>query len=248
MSRFNQVLKETDGRLAVSEPARSRILLEIAADMEGLHREFLERGLSPEDAQEEVLEHFDLSDEALRELIRVHDSPLERSLGTLSDQVESPWSRILLLVLALFVVAGSGSLLFWTRLYRDASSLVWVVVPVLGFGAVLAGRRAYRLFRRDSGWSKERRGDGGAILGLSLLVPVFAGVGLWVELYRGMLRIRTAPRDALIYLVDWLHMASATLTVALSGGLVLGFLWFFLDSRARRLEREAADNLLRGIS
>ena len=75
-----------------------------------------------------------------------------------------------------------------------------------------------------------------------------AGAGLWVELYLSALRIRAVPGETLIHLVGWLYMASATLVIALSGALVLGFLWFFLESRVRRQELTAAARLLEGIS
>lgn len=248
MNRFNRVLMDTDARLSVSEPARSRILLEIAADMEGLHREFLSRGLSPEDADAEVLEHFDLSDEALRELIRVHDTPLQRSLETLSGPVEGKWSRLLLGVLALFVVVGSGTLLVNTQLYRDASGLVWVLMPLLLLGWLMAALRGLQMARQRDSWSHALRVGLSRLLGLALAIPALAFVGLWIELYRGILRIRATPAEAMVHIVDWLHMASATLTVALGGSLILGFLWFFLDSRARRMERRAAADLLGGAA
>ena len=110
MTRFSKVLSDADARLAVQEPARSRILLEIAADMEDLHGEYLTRGLSDEAAQAAVVDHFDLSEEVLRELVRVHDVPLERSLEKISGQIRGTWSRVLMVLLALFVTVGSGSL------------------------------------------------------------------------------------------------------------------------------------------
>lgn len=248
MSRFTKVLTGLDARLAVPEPARSRVLLEVAADMEDLFREYRDRGLGEGDAEAAVVEHFDLSDEVLRELVRVHDTPLQRSLENLSGQVRGTWSRLLLVVLALFVTVASGSLLFRSQLYRDASVSVWVLVPILALGLAIAGGQAHRLYMGDHRRSPESRSGLGHLLGLALLLVAVASAGLWVELYLSALRIRAVPGEALFHLVGWLHMASATLVVALSGGLFLGFLWFFLDSRARRLELKAAANLLGGAS
>ena len=58
------------------------------------------------------------------------------------------------------------------------------------------------------------------------------------------LRMRSAPGETGIHLVAWIHSASATLVVALSGAAVLGCLWFFLETRAQRLEEAAATRLL----
>ena len=131
MSRFAQVLSDADSRLMVPEPARSRILLEIAADMEDLHGAYLGKGLSEEAAEVAVRDHFDLSEDVLRELVRVHDTPLQRSLENLSGHARGVWPRFLMVALALFVTVGSGSLLFSGQLYRDASGLVWILMPIL---------------------------------------------------------------------------------------------------------------------
>lgn len=248
MSRFSMILSDLDLRLAVPEPARSRVLLEVAADMEGLYRECLERGYSDEDAGKAVEDHFDLSDEALRELIRVHDTPFQRSLETLTGQVRGVWSRLLMAVLALIATVGSGSLLFHPRLYGDASGLIWITMPLLALGVAMAGRYALRVFRTGLGWSPALGSGLGRLLGLAALLLVISMVGLWFELYLSALRIRAVPAEALLHLLDWLHMASATLTISLSGALVLGFLWFFLDARIRRQELDAVSELLEGVS
>ena len=90
MTRFMKALQDANARLTVPEPARSRILLEIGADMEGLFLEYVDRGMTEDDAENAVSETFDLSEETLRELVRVHDTPLDRSLEGLTLQVQSP--------------------------------------------------------------------------------------------------------------------------------------------------------------
>jgi len=248
MSRFAQLLSDADARLTVPEPARSRILLEIAADMEDLHREYLGRGFSEEAADASVVDHFDLSEDVLRELVRVHDTPLQRSLENFSGQVRGTWSRLLMVVLALFVTVGSASLLFKGQLYRDASGLVWVLMPILATGLVIASGQVRRLAEAGDGWSPSRRSGLGRLLALAVFIVVVTAAGLWVELYLSALRIRAVPGETMIHLVGWLYMASATLVIALSGALVLGFLWFFLESRVRHQELTAAARLLEGIS
>ena len=61
---------------------------------------------------------------------------------------------------------------------------------------------------------------------------------------RAALRIQAAPGTALRHLVEWLHMASATLVVALSGALLTALVWFFLEARAADLDRGAAAHML----
>ena len=247
MSRFSEVLSEVDGRLMVQEPARSRILLELAADMEDLHGEYLARGFSEEDAHAAVMDHFDLSEEVLRELVKVHDTPFQRSLENLSGHARSKGSRLLMIVLAVLVTGGSGTLLFRGQLYRDASGLVWILMPILAVGLAMAMGQARRIYKAVRDWDPSLGSGLGRLLGLATLMIVVAASGLWLELYLGALRIREAPGEALIHLAGWLHMASATLVIALSGALALGFLWFLLQSRVRRRELAAVTELLEGI-
>lgn len=247
MSRFAKVLSDVNDRLGIPQPVRSRILLEIAADMEDLYLEYLERGMGEEGAELAVMEHFDLSKEALDELVQIHDTPLQRSLETLAGPVRGPWSRLLMVVLALLVVAGSGGILLQHGLYQDASVLVWLVVPVLCLGLVVALGQALRLYRAGGVWRPGLGAGLGRLLGSAVVILAVAAAGLWVELYLAALGIRSAPGDTLVYLVHWLHMASATLVVALSGALLLGFLWFFLGARVRRLELRASTDLLGGV-
>ena len=217
--------------------------------MEDLHQEYLGRGLTDEEAEAAVVEHFDLSEDVLRELVRVHDTPLQRSLEGLSGQVRGPWSRLLMVFLALFVTGGigdppgSGAALSgcqWVGLGHPAHP-----GPGLGDGRA-AGLTDCSVQARpvEPGRpvrSRASPGVGGSHCGR-------AAAGLWVELYLSALRIRAVPGETLVHLVGWLHMASATLVIALSGALVLGFLWFFLESRVRRQELTAVANLLEGIS
>jgi len=83
------------------------------------------------------------------------------------------------------------------------------------------------------------------ILALLLLGLGFGGI--WVELYRSALLIRGSPDLTLRFLVEWLHMASATLVIALAGALLSSLLWFFLESRAAHLDERRAAGILEGL-
>jgi hypothetical protein len=248
MSRFEHALLDVDSRLTVSEPSRSRILLEIASDMEGLFQAYRSRGMDEPEAEAAALDHFDLSEETLADLVQVHDTTLERSLEELTGPVRGSWARLLMVALAIFVVGGSAAFLMNPDLYRTASRVVLVILPLLTWGLWVAGRQAVTLVRAKGSWSPRLRGGLNRLLGLALTIVLVAGGGLLLELYLGALRIREVPREALIHFVAWLHLASATMVVALSGALMLAFLWFFLDAQTRRLERVASQTLLGGLA
>lgn len=59
MNPFNPLLKRINDKLDLSQPAKSRIVLEIAADLEDLYRIYRDRGLSEEEALHKAQEKED---------------------------------------------------------------------------------------------------------------------------------------------------------------------------------------------
>lgn len=244
MSHFSPHLRNLATRLPIPEPMRSRVLLEIATDMEDLFRHLVEGGMGEEAAARSVVEHFDLSEDALRDLAKVHNSPLSRSLEGLSSQAGTRWERALLGLVALFVAPVLfGPLLHQPTLLGDASRLAVALLGILALGLGLGVSKAFILFRTGPRGPIPRRGLR-ILPGIALFLFVFGFAGIWVELYRAALAIRHAPEMALRFLVEWLHMASATMVLALAGGLLMALLWFFLENRCRYLEERAAAVIL----
>ena len=244
MNRFADVLAATASRLTVPEPARSRILLELAADMEDLYTAYLERGKSDDEARRGVLDHFDLSDEALRELVRVHDTPIQGILNGLSSQAEGKWEKGILAVLVVGVALGFGRVVFQGGILQVSSVFVWPVLAVGAWALGIGWWKGRRLFGTSSSSLRNPSGGIGLILGLVGLEVFFGLAGIWIELYLVALRLAQAPGESLVLLVEWLEMASATLTITLGMALATTLLWFLLAGRARRIERQAAAHLV----
>ncbi len=248
MNEFTAHLRDISRRLPISEPARSRILVEIAADMDDLLQHHMDAGMEEEAAVQAVLDRFRFSDEALRELAHVHDSTLQRSLEGLARQAGSRWERAILALLTLFLGIAMARVLAEPSLLADAGPVVFGMIAVLAFGVGTAVWQGVALVRIGRGTGRAIPWQGRQRL---RVLPLLAGLlfllgfgGVWVDLYRAALRMRSAPSETLVFLAHWLHMASATLVVALAGGLLVGLLWFFLETRATDLETRAAAQLL----
>ncbi len=69
MSQFAPLIREIGEQLCVPQPARSRILLEISADLEDLSAHYRSQGLSPQAAATRTRETLALSGEALERLV-----------------------------------------------------------------------------------------------------------------------------------------------------------------------------------
>jgi hypothetical protein len=131
MKKFTYILREINNKLDLPQPSKSRIILEIAADMEGLYEHYLRSGLKDDEAIEKVKEKFDFSREALSQLVCVHESFIQKILNKLPEQARTQWERIILLVLFFCLLLSCSYVFIMTPFVRSASLLVW---PVLGIG------------------------------------------------------------------------------------------------------------------
>ena len=91
MSAFDNVLKQIEARLDLPADVRKRVLLDLAADLEGLRQAALDSGLDDEAAHARALEFADLSDEAVVALAMLQlvgglfaNGSVTRSAGMLS--------------------------------------------------------------------------------------------------------------------------------------------------------------------
>ncbi|MCG6957971.1 MAG: hypothetical protein LJF04_18420 [Gemmatimonadetes bacterium] len=245
MNRFAHVLRQLSERLSLPQPARCRILLEISGDLEELFRSYLEKGLSPEDAEREALSHVDLSDEALEELGRVHGGWFRRFADGLAGRMGPIWERALLVALGLGGVVLGGGVLRAVPMSRAAG--LWLV-PVAGLalvGLAVGARKAWDLFVRRDHRPVRLRSGLDAIVGLSVLQVFVAFGALWVTAV-GAIRGTEgqAPRAVGLMTMHWLQSSLALLVLSLSLAIVVGLVWFFLLMHVVSIERREAVALL----
>lgn len=244
MSRFTRTLSETADRLTVPQSVRSRILLEVAADMDDLYKAYMDRGLEGEAAREAVLEHFDLSDEALEDLVRVHNSPIQGVLNGLSGQPGQGWEKTVLTGLVVGVLAALYGLASQGGILGASSAFVWPVMAVTAVAVGLGVVKLTQVVKARTEPVRALRSGVGAILGLAGIELLLGLSGAWVELYRVALRIQVAREETPLLLSRWLEMASATLTITVGMALITALVWFVVAGRVARAERAHTDQLL----
>jgi hypothetical protein len=244
MSRFHAVLRRTAARLDLPQPAKSHVLLEMAADLEDLYAVYRGRGLDEQEALRRVEERLDVADEALAELIRVHSSGFRRWLDRLSEQAQTRWERVLLgLVLLFAAVTAAGSLSSGTFL-REASIFAW---PGVAIGLVAAGillAKGYRLYlKKDHAIRRLRRGLPSLLLltGASLFNGLF---GYLLGLHLVMERIAVDPEAAGLHMMRWLVGSTTTMIVSLLVAILTAIAWFVLMNKVRRIELAEAALML----
>ncbi len=244
MTNFADVLGPLSARLPLPQPARSRVLLEVAADLEAAYEHYRAEGCSEEEARRRAAEAFDLSDTALAELVALHTSFARRMLDRLSSQARTRWERSLLLIVAGFLTYLGVELAVRGGIITDAGSFVWPVLICGAAGLLLGIAKLYQVYvKQDHEVRRARRGlDAIAVLaGAQLLLGFF---GAWFELYLAAARISRSVDYALVHLFNWLLGSAALLSVSLTGALLTAMLWFAVASRVAGIEDAEAELLL----
>ncbi|MCP4545199.1 MAG: hypothetical protein GY835_01885 [bacterium] len=244
MNSFAPVLRETSERLSVPQPARSRILLEIAADMEDLYRANLDRGLSEEEARRQAIDSCDLSPESLEELATIHCGPVRRLIDRLSRQALARWEYALLVIVVLITVMISAGLTRGGNVIGDAGVFVWPVL-LLGLVIVLISTgKAYQLYlKQDHTHQRLNRGLG-LLLHLVVGLPLLGFTGSWCEVWR---LVRMAEPEAVLYsraMLIWALHSTALLQVSLALAVLGALAWFQLSLKVGKIEKEEAAILL----
>ncbi len=245
MSRFVSLLQETSDRLDLPQPAKSRILLEMAADLEDLYTASIEQGLGEAAAETRAREHFEASDDAIAELVQVHRTPYQRWMDSLSLQASSLWERLAFISILLFVLFFAGREMLTSEFFRRASIYVW---PVLGISLgvlVLSIAQVFKIYiKKDHSIPTLRRGLPSLLLmGCGAL---FVGVyGFFIEFYIWMKRIAEHGVPIPVSFAHWLTAGSATMVVSLVSAIITVLIWFVLISSVRKIEEAELSVLLR---
>jgi hypothetical protein len=212
--------------------------------MDDLYKAYLDRGLQGEEARQAVLEKFDLSDEALEDLVRVHNSPIQGVLDGLSGYPGQGWEKTVMVGLIIGVAAALFGLLSQGGLLAASSVFVWPVIAATVVAAAIGVVKMMHLKKARTEVVRGLRTGVGTILGLAGVELLLGLSGTWVELYRAALRIQEAREETLLLLTRWLETASATLSITLGMTLVTALVWFIVAGRVARAERAHTELLL----
>ena len=133
MNRFADVLNQARDRLDIPEPSRTRIVLEMASDLEDSYQYYLDQGHEEAEATRLAKEAFGTSEEALRHLSKVHGSSIGGIADRVSGQAGQVWARFLLVVLVVFEIWLAVLILTEEAFRVYVSPFVW---PVAGLAVV----------------------------------------------------------------------------------------------------------------
>ncbi len=244
MSRFTKLLTDIDDRLDLHQPAKGRILLEIAADIEDLFDHHLANGMEESEAQRAVEENFDITDEVLADLVDLHQTRYQRIIDRLSDQAQDRWERGGLTLLVLLMAATGSPILAESDLFRGMSPVTGLILGVAVVGLTLGMAIFHRLYiQKEKRIRRWRRGLP-LLAALSISSLVLSMFGFSVELYLALRRLIFRLDEAWPIVIDWLLRAIPIVLFGLLTAMVMALIWFVMVNRIRKLEQTELEYLL----
>jgi hypothetical protein len=244
---FSALLASVRDQLNLPEPARSRILLEIADDLEELYRHHRSDGVTDFEARRRVEDAMQLSSQVLAEIVKVHSSPYQRFLDNLSSRARSRWERGALLVLSLVVSLVVLSAAVTGPVFVQAGPFLWPVLACFLGAFVLGFRRAHALFLGGPVDARRARDKLGLLLVIGAVQPALGLAGAWLGLVPVSWTILETGKWPGHTVLAWMTGASALMLISIAGAILVAIAWLILVGRAAAIE-EAAVNTMGAVS
>jgi hypothetical protein len=257
MNRFSPLLKEINNKLDLPQKLKSKIILEISADLNDLFQSYLAKGLNEKEALRKAEEKFGLSDEALIQLRRIHEVGFRRLVYNLSQQAQTWLERVSLLLIILLISILGVRAMFVTQFFQQSSILVLPVMGVAFVGIILSFIKFYNLYiKKDHNIQKLRTGLTALISlgGLSLFVGIG---GYFLEIYLAggytifppvsffiAVCFTTESGNEIIHITEDLMRSSSVGMAGLLVTILIFSIWFFLLNKVLKIEQAESEFLL----
>lgn len=254
MKRFTDLLTGINSKLNLPQPLKSRIIWEIAGDIEDTFNAYLERGLSEEDAESRTRDKFALSDSSIEELTGIHLTPYRRWLGRLSQSGQSKWEKSLFAIIFILVLLSITRVVYSTPFFENASYFVYPILALLLFTTILFFVKFYQFYiKKDHDIKKIRKGLDW-ILYLCVAIFFLGIAGYFGELYLSGQSVEyLGPFFFLSFLsesstlqlsMQWLIRNASMMLTCLGSVMITMLYWFMLINKAGRIEQAEASILL----
>lgn len=258
MKQFAPLLERINQKLDLPQPAKSRILLEIAADLEDLYEYYRSQGLDENEARQRSEEKFDMTDDAVKELISIHQSLFKRLFDKLSQQAQSRWERILLFVSLLIITAMTANTIFMTKFFNYASHFVWLPVALTISGLAIALTKYYSIFIKKEHQIKTIRKGLPLLFFIGSSSLVFSIFGYCYEIYRAgeysifmhwflMIIISPSAKNTgfdLFKLYEFMVRSSSLMLFGIFSFMLISIIWYGLTIKSIQIEKNELNQWL----
>ena len=245
MTRFANVVEQNRERLQIPEPARTRILLEIASDLEDSYQHYLEQGCDQEEATRRAEETFGTSEESVHLLERVYRAGVGGVGERFTQQIGTLWAKFLMVALLAFEILLAFRILSDRTFFVYPSPFLWPIAVLALAAFLFTIWKLVQIFSRPSAdWRRLRTG-----LGIPLF---FAGAALAVTALGFLFHMQRffrlnwerAPETLFMNFAGWMATISSMMTIGLLTATLAGLLWFVLSWLVARSEAREIEGLL----
>lgn len=244
MNRFAPVLRRISRELDLPAPIRSRVILEMASDLEALYAHYRERGLSEEEAARRAEEKVLASPEALHQLVTVHSTGYAALFARVAGRLQHGLALLLLLAGALPLVALGLVALVPQILAARTSPFVWTLALAGAAIAALTLLKLYQLMLRKEEDIERRHRGLFFLFFLALFTPALGLLGYLSSVYALAQRLARGTPPEQVVVAEWIARESALFGVSILLGIGAGLAWFLFARRVAALERAESAHLL----
>jgi len=253
MKHFTQFLNNLNDKIDLPQPLKSRIILEIAADLNDTYKYYLNSGLPDSEAVKKAKEKFEITDSIIADLSRLHTNLFRQWLEKTIGKTQDIWERILFFLLFAFLILATIFSVLTTPFLSKSS--VFAYPLVLFFVAVVLtwSAKFYQLYIKKDHNIKHL--NSGIFLfklfGIAILFSGFAGY--FVELYFSggeamimgpLFIILISDAHTLSLTLEFLIKSSSLMMICMMAILISGLLWFSLMQKIHAIEKAEAEILL----
>jgi len=131
MNQFTDLLRNLNSKIDLPQPAKSRIILEIAADLNDTYHLYQKRGLSKTEAANKAREKFELSDEIISDLSSIHTNLFRQWLDRTIGKSQALWEKVLFITIFLFLLISTVYIVTKNPFFAEASLFVYPILAAL---------------------------------------------------------------------------------------------------------------------
>ena len=258
MENFKTVLREINDNLDLPQPTKSRIILEIAADLNDAFNMYKQQGLDDKEASLKAKTTFKLNKKNLNDLIKIHQTPFRKWFDQLSERGQNMLERTIFSIIMILVVISGFYTAFASKIVLEVSSFIWIIFVVFLVALTLFILKVYHIYiKRDHTLEKIKRGVSGLLI-LSASVIILCVIGYFLELFRfgNYAHILETKMIYLLYttdpvfpqifweMIDWMITSSAFIMTSMLFSILIAFMWFILMNKISKIESAEAEVLL----
>lgn len=258
MKKFHAHLNELNHQLNLPQPTKSRVLLEIASDLEDSYSFYKNQGLSDSEALQKAQERFSIDERTLVEIEAVHRSFFSRWLESLSERTRITWERILLVLLTLVVViSGLFSSVSHNALFH-AGYYAYILLVIFASAMIISLQKFYQFYLKKDHRLFKIRKNLALLLSLSALSLLSGLFVYYLELFTSgtYLYILETKMLSVIFpldqeylqvmkeMIEWTIRGSSIMMLSMLVSIMIALFWFFFINRAIKIEQAEISYLL----